>query len=49
MQSLFASSPKREDNFLLGMAMGGNAAVATEIKTEPEKETAETESISTIE
>jgi len=27
VQSLFASSPKREDNFVVGMAMGGNAAL----------------------
>lgn len=27
MQSLFASSPKREDNFIMGYAMGGNAAL----------------------
>jgi len=28
MQSLFASSPVREDNFVVGMAMGGNGALA---------------------
>lgn len=27
MQSLFASSPRREDNFIVGYAMGGNAAL----------------------
>lgn len=32
IQSLFASSPKREDNFLLGMAMGGNAALMLAMK-----------------
>ena len=32
MQSLFASSPKREDNFVLGMAMGGNAALMLAMK-----------------
>ena len=29
MQSLFASSPKREDNFIVGFAMGGNVALGT--------------------
>ncbi len=29
IQSLFASSPKREDNFLMGYAMGGNVALGT--------------------
>ena len=29
IQSLFASSPKREDNFIIGYAMGGNAALGT--------------------
>ncbi len=29
MQSLFASSPKREDNFIVGYAMGGNVALGT--------------------
>lgn len=28
IQSLFASSPRREDNFVVGMAMGGNGALA---------------------
>lgn len=32
VQSLFASSPKREDNFVLGMAMGGNAALMVAMK-----------------
>ena len=32
MQCLFASSPRREDNFLLGMAMGGNAALMLAMK-----------------
>jgi S-formylglutathione hydrolase FrmB len=32
VQSLFASSPKREDNFVLGMAMGGNAALMLAMK-----------------
>lgn len=32
IQSLFASSPKREDNFVLGMAMGGNAALMLAMK-----------------
>lgn len=32
VRSLFASSPQREDNFLLGMAMGGNAALAVAFK-----------------
>lgn len=27
VQSLFASSPKREDNFIMGFAMGGNVAL----------------------
>jgi len=27
VRTLFASSPKREDNFVVGMAMGGNAAL----------------------
>ena len=36
MQSLFASSPRREDNFVLGMAMGGNAALMLAMK-HPEK------------
>jgi putative tributyrin esterase len=31
MQSLFASSPKREDNFIVGYAMGGNVALGTAI------------------
>lgn len=29
MTSLFASSPKREDNFIVGFAMGGNVALGT--------------------
>ena len=29
IQSLFASSPKREDNFIVGYAMGGNAALGS--------------------
>lgn len=29
MQSLFPSSPKREDNFIVGYAMGGNVALGT--------------------
>lgn len=32
MQSLFASSPNPEDNFVLGMAMGGNAALMLAMK-----------------
>jgi putative tributyrin esterase len=32
VQSLFASSPKREDNFVLGVAMGGNGALALAMK-----------------
>lgn len=36
VQSLFASSPKREDNFLIGLAMGGNGALALGLK-HPEK------------
>lgn len=32
VQSLFASSPKREDNFVLGMAMGGNASLMLAMK-----------------
>ena len=32
MQTLFASSPEREDNFIMGYAMGGNAALGTAIK-----------------
>ena len=31
IQSLFASSPKREDNFIVGYAMGGNVALGTAI------------------
>ena len=31
IQSLFASSDKREDNFIVGYAMGGNAALGTAI------------------
>lgn len=29
VQSLFASSPERDDNFIIGYAMGGNAALGT--------------------
>ena len=36
IQSLFPSSPKREDNFIVGYAMGGNVALATAIM-HPEK------------
>jgi putative tributyrin esterase len=36
IQTLFASSPKREDNFIMGYAMGGNVALACAIKC-PEK------------
>ena len=32
VQSLFASSARREDNFLIGMAMGGNAALMMAMK-----------------
>lgn len=32
MRCLFASSPAREDNFVLGMAMGGNAALMLAMK-----------------
>lgn len=32
IQTLFASSPKREDNFIMGYAMGGNVALACAIK-----------------
>lgn len=32
IRSLFASSDKREDNFVVGMAMGGNAALALAMK-----------------
>lgn len=32
IQTLFASSPKREDNFIMGYAMGGNVALGTAIK-----------------
>ncbi|MBQ6451479.1 MAG: hypothetical protein IJJ29_06115 [Solobacterium sp.] len=32
MQSLFASSPKREDNFIAGYAMGANVALGTAIR-----------------
>lgn len=32
IQSLFASSPKREDNFIMGFAMGGNAALGAAIR-----------------
>lgn len=36
VQALFASSPKREDNFIVGFAMGGNVALGTAIM-HPEK------------
>ena len=36
IQSLFASSPKREDNFIVGYAMGGNVALGTALRY-PEK------------
>lgn len=32
IQTLFASSPKREDNFIMGYAMGGNAALGNALK-----------------
>lgn len=32
VQTLFASSPAREDNFVVGMAMGGNGALALALK-----------------
>lgn len=32
VQTLFASSPEREDNFIVGYAMGGNAALAAAIR-----------------
>ncbi len=32
MQTLFASSPEREDNFIMGYAMGGNVALGAAIK-----------------
>ncbi len=32
VQTLFASSPKREDNFIMGYAMGGNVALGTAIR-----------------
>ena len=32
IRTLFASSPEREDNFIIGMAMGGNAALALAFK-----------------
>lgn len=31
VQTLFASSPRKEDNFIVGYAMGGNVAMATAI------------------
>ena len=36
VQSLFASSARREDNFLIGMAMGGNAALMLPVWIYPE-------------
>ena len=36
IQSLFASSPRREDNFIIGYAMGGNVALGTALM-HPEK------------
>ncbi len=32
IQTLFASSPRREDNFIMGYAMGGNVALGTAIR-----------------
>lgn len=32
VQSLFASSPSREDNFVLGLAMGGNGALSLALR-----------------
>lgn len=32
IQTLFASSPRREDNFIVGYAMGGNAALAAALR-----------------
>ena len=32
IQSLFASSPRREDNFIMGYAMGGNVALGTAVR-----------------
>lgn len=32
IQTLFASSPRREDNFIVGYAMGGNVALASAIR-----------------
>lgn len=32
IQSLFASSPEREDNFIVGFAMGGNAALGAALR-----------------
>ena len=36
IQALFASSPAREDNFIMGYAMGGNVALGTALR-HPEK------------
>lgn len=36
IQTLFASSPKREDNFIMGYAMGGNVALAAAL-TRPDR------------
>ena len=32
VQALFASSPRREDNFIMGYAMGGNAALGAAVR-----------------
>ena len=37
IQTLFASSPKREDNFIMGYAMGGNVALAAAIAVPPNR------------
>ena len=39
IQTLFASSPKREDNFIMGYAMGGNVALAAAL-ARPDRYTA---------
>lgn len=38
MQTLFASSPRRKDNFIMGYAMGGNVALSAALRC-PEKYT----------